>query len=414
MQIKAMGCPVCINLIRIMSTYCQWGRADPSGQSASLGASPCTVGEREIVVVTGYRNKTLWQKFLDGGKNAVTGVFDDLQRGAFQLSVSRWTVENASQDQLLGRAFISAVVPRPIAPFIDPLVSSRNATAAGRGLRDGAVDVVRGTLDTAKMVQDLSPVGTVNAGLRFAGVKLPAGSPDATNVILPILSMQRDAINYVSRSTPTMVADDLGGAYNKASVSVQGFMALDTASQQEKGIYLGVRISTNLAAIAATGGAGAPARAASLERTAETALAVQARVAAESNVARFVYDAKAARYRSAESGQFVSARDLPWPGNAGFSSSAMETVPAGRILDRFGNASGRYLGEPGATASARGMAPGADAMPYAQYRVLTPFQARVGPAAPVPDFGASGGATQYLSGKSVQQLIDAGHLVRVK
>jgi Tuberculosis necrotizing toxin len=137
-------------------------------------------------------------------------------------------------------------------------------------------------------------------------------------------------------------------------------------------------------------------------------------VAAESNVARFVYDAKAARYRSAESGQFVSARDLPWPGNAGFSSSAMETVPAGRILDRFGNARGRYLGEPGATASARGMAPGADAMPNAQYRVLTPFQARVGPAASVPDFGASGGATQYLSGKSVQQLIDAGHLVRVK
>lgn len=47
----------------------------------------------------------------------------------------------------------------------------------------------------------------------------------------------------------------------------------------------------------------------------------------------------------------------------------------------------------------RGMAIGSENMSYSQYRVLKPIEMRVGPVSPVPEFGASGGATQYLPGK---------------
>ena len=60
------------------------------------------------------------------------------------------------------------------------------------------------------------------------------------------------------------------------------------------------------------------------------------------------------------------------------------------------------------------MAAGTEGMPYTQYRVLKPFEAQVGPAAAVPEFGATGGATQYLPGKSVQWLVDNGFLEAVK
>jgi hypothetical protein len=52
-------------------------------------------------------------------------------------------------------------------------------------------------------------------------------------------------------------------------------------------------------------------------------------------------------------------------------------------------------------------------MQYTQYRVLKPLEAQVGPAAPVSEFGASGGATQYLPGRTIDQLIKDGYLERV-
>ncbi len=130
--------------------------------------------------------------------------------------------------------------------------------------------------------------------------------------------------------------------------------------------------------------------------------------------AKYVYDARVGRYRDVATGRFAAARDLPWPKNAGFAQSTPQTVRPGTILDRYGSPSGRFLGEPGASVSARGMAAGTEGMPYSQYRVLKPFEAQVGPAAAVPDFGATGGATQYLPGKSVQWLLDNGFLEAVK
>lgn len=130
--------------------------------------------------------------------------------------------------------------------------------------------------------------------------------------------------------------------------------------------------------------------------------------------ARYVFDARAGRYRDTTTGRFAAARDLPWPSNAGFASSARKVVQPGTILDRYGNPTGRFLGEPGTTISQRGMAAGSDGMPYTQYRILKPVEMQVGPAAPVPQFGASGGAKQYLSGRSVQQLIEEGFLETIK
>ncbi len=131
---------------------------------------------------------------------------------------------------------------------------------------------------------------------------------------------------------------------------------------------------------------------------------------APNSAGRYVYDAAAGRYRDMTTGRFVAARNLPWPSNAGFASSTRQTVQAGTVLDRFGSSSGRFLGQPGSTISQRGMAAGSEAMEYTRYRVLKPFDAQVGPAAAMPDFGAAGGATQYLPGQSVQWLIDNGFL----
>ena len=129
---------------------------------------------------------------------------------------------------------------------------------------------------------------------------------------------------------------------------------------------------------------------------------------------KYIFDVRAGRYRDAATGQFVAARDLPWPANAGFTSSTKQTIQPGQILDRYGDPTGRFLGVPGATVSERGMAAGSEGMVYTKYRVLKPLDAQVGPAAPVPEFGASGGATQYLPGRTIEQLVKDGFLEEIK
>ncbi len=125
---------------------------------------------------------------------------------------------------------------------------------------------------------------------------------------------------------------------------------------------------------------------------------------------QYVFDGAAGRYRDVASGRFAAARDLPWPGNRGFSSSAPGTLSPGTVIDRYGSTSGRYAGQPGATISQRGMAQGSEAMRYSQYEVLKPLPAQIGPAAPVPAFGAEGGAAQYLFDSSLSDLIGQGYL----
>ena len=47
---------------------------------------------------------------------------------------------------------------------------------------------------------------------------------------------------------------------------------------------------------------------------------------------------------------------------------------------------------------------------YKRYEVLKPIEAKIGPAAQVPEFGASDGATQYLFDQSIEKLVKQGIL----
>jgi len=129
--------------------------------------------------------------------------------------------------------------------------------------------------------------------------------------------------------------------------------------------------------------------------------------------ARYKYEASTGQFRDLQTGRFVSPRDLPWPGNSGFASSTRGTLKPGTVVDRYGPPTGRYAGQPGATASRRGMAPGTEELPYRKYRVVKPVEVETGPAAPVSEFGAEGGATQYMFDEPINELLKQGVLVEV-
>jgi len=126
--------------------------------------------------------------------------------------------------------------------------------------------------------------------------------------------------------------------------------------------------------------------------------------------AKFTYDAGIRRYRNAQTGQLVAQRNLPYPTNGGFASSARQTLSPGLLVDRYGRPTGRVAGVPGASISERGLPPGSENLEYHQYEVLKPFAADVGPAAAVREFGAAGGKTQYAFDVPIGELIRQGYL----
>jgi hypothetical protein len=136
---------------------------------------------------------------------------------------------------------------------------------------------------------------------------------------------------------------------------------------------------------------------------------------AAKNIAKYIYDPKTGQYKNSATGRFVSPKKLPWPKNNGFATPPVDTtLKPGTVVDRYGRPSGRYASQPGSTPSQRGMASGSEGMPYNQYRVAKPVPAKVGPAAPMSEFGASGGATQYMFEKPINQLVKEGFLEVIK
>ncbi|HVS32819.1 MAG TPA: Ig-like domain-containing protein [Thermoanaerobaculia bacterium] len=126
------------------------------------------------------------------------------------------------------------------------------------------------------------------------------------------------------------------------------------------------------------------------------------------------YDPSVTRYRDIKTGRFVAGRNLPFPGNAGFASRSRAVLSPGTVIDRYGRPSGRYAGTPGASISDRGLPPGSEALEYHRYRVVREVPVDKGPAARVPEFGADGGAIQYLFDKPIEQLVRDGVLEIVK
>ncbi|MGQ0584372.1 MAG: TNT domain-containing protein [Reyranella sp.] len=122
---------------------------------------------------------------------------------------------------------------------------------------------------------------------------------------------------------------------------------------------------------------------------------------------------RAATEQSAEpthEGRINAPSDI-WPDNNGFAGEPKKvTLTPGTVVDRYGGPGGSYLSPKDTPPEARSMRPGTGTRPLNVYEVVKPFEVDAGPAA--PHFNQPGGGTQYYLGtqKSVQDLIDSGHL----
>jgi hypothetical protein len=123
--------------------------------------------------------------------------------------------------------------------------------------------------------------------------------------------------------------------------------------------------------------------------------------------AKVVFDERTGQYRNLETGRFVSPTQLPWPNYPGFDGKpVLTTLRPGTVVDRFGNPNGEFASIPGTSVSARGLPPGSEARPYHQYIVYRPITVPAGPTLGVPDFGATGGGTQYLFQGGINRYSD--------
>lgn len=114
------------------------------------------------------------------------------------------------------------------------------------------------------------------------------------------------------------------------------------------------------------------------------------------------------------SGYTVAPKTTPtkWPSNRGFmpGEGNPSSVLPGNLVDRYGGTGGGFLSPKGTPAAARSLAPGTTSRSLNTYKVVKPFEANAGRAAPW--FGQPGKGIQYDLGTStVQDLINSGHLL---
>jgi hypothetical protein len=83
-----------------------------------------------------------------------------------------------------------------------------------------------------------------------------------------------------------------------------------------------------------------------------------------------------------------------------------ETLKAGTVIDRYGAETGRFLSPGGTPFEARSLPTGSG--PLRAYEVAKPLEVQAGITAPA--FGQSGLGIQYMTSKSVADLIRAGYL----
>jgi hypothetical protein len=98
-----------------------------------------------------------------------------------------------------------------------------------------------------------------------------------------------------------------------------------------------------------------------------------------------------------------------WPPNNGFDPPKLNViVPAGELLDRFGDTRGVYLSPRGAPYDRRALPYDCHGYTYTVYKVMRPLPALLGTAAPA--FGEPGGAIQLQTNEKVEQLLTQGVL----
>ena len=103
---------------------------------------------------------------------------------------------------------------------------------------------------------------------------------------------------------------------------------------------------------------------------------------------------------------------LSWPPNDGFSADPVsQTLDPGTQIDRYGKNIGKFLSPRGTPFGARSLPYDETSMPYHAFEVLKPLTVQSGQAAAW--FGEEGGATQYMTSSSVEDLIKNGFLKEI-
>jgi hypothetical protein len=103
---------------------------------------------------------------------------------------------------------------------------------------------------------------------------------------------------------------------------------------------------------------------------------------------------------------------IHWPPNDGFATEPQRVdLPPGTLLDRYGAEGGRFLAPAGTPFEARAMPPSSRDRPLTKYEVLRPLPVDAGPAASW--FDQPGGGTQFLTDRSVSDLIRDGYIRRL-
>lgn len=104
---------------------------------------------------------------------------------------------------------------------------------------------------------------------------------------------------------------------------------------------------------------------------------------------------------------------INWPKNDGFASTPIdEVLQPGTRIDRYGSDFGSFTSPEGIPYEMRAVAPGTDLKPYSVFEVVEPINVKAGEIAPW--FDEPGGGIQYLLPDTVDELLDAGILRRIK
>jgi RHS repeat-associated protein len=124
------------------------------------------------------------------------------------------------------------------------------------------------------------------------------------------------------------------------------------------------------------------------------------------------YNAKAGRFYDANTGKFIKFIDVPWPEPNGFVSYTENMAEIGQIVDRYGPETGRFLAPEGTPYSHRGIPEGYTE--YHKYEVINPFPWKEGYSKKSVEFKSEGGGYQYMTSKSIKELVAEGYLRRIE
>ncbi len=103
----------------------------------------------------------------------------------------------------------------------------------------------------------------------------------------------------------------------------------------------------------------------------------------------------------------ASGKVKKWPENNGCAAAPVsETLPEGKLIDRFGSENGTFFSPKGESYAGRAVPYVCSQMVYTVYKVTKPLTVSACKAAPW--FGEPGGATQYQTTDSALKLREAG------